>query len=432
MPISLVSGPPASGKTTHVIDALARVYASAPFAESVLLVPTQRHADQLRRLAAERTGAAFNLRATTIAAYASELLRDAGHAILPPDVAAALLDRVAAATISGDATYFAPIRHMRGLSRLLGPAITDLLAADIDPAAFTEAAHRSTLPRLAALAAIYARYRAELETGGWLHPAQAPARAATLTTLSSPAFAAADGFRTLRAGELAFLAAVTSRAAEAVVTAEETLLPLLQSAIPSATITILADRPPAPALAIGESPDRESEVRAVARLIKEKLTTDRSLRPSSIAITARQAAPRLRLVRQVFREFDLPLDSAAAEPLSHRPLGAWLRRLLTLESGGWRLRDILPVLRSGFVDTRRWQLTPGHLGFVAGRARRNRIWGGPDLAQRITTAVRQAEPVSPFGLEAAAAFEAALAELHDILAPRILTPGQHAARLSEA
>ncbi|MGK2965460.1 MAG: hypothetical protein ACSLFM_07625 [Tepidiformaceae bacterium] len=361
MPISLVSGPPASGKTTHLIDALARVYAAAPFAESVLLVPTQRHADQLRRLAAERTGAAFNLRAATIASYASELLRDAGHAILPPDVAAALLDRVSAAAIPEDATYFAPIRHMRGLSRLLGPAINDLLAADIQPAAFTEAARRSRIPRLTALAAIYMRYRAALEFGGWLHPAQAPARAARLPALPSPAFAAADGFRTLRAGELAFIAAVTARTSESVVTAEESLLPLIESAIPAATVIVLGERSPSPALAIGESPDRESEVRAVARIIKEKLTTDRSLRPSSIAVTSRQAAPRLRLVRQVFREFDLPLDSAAAEPLSHRPLGAWLRRLLTLESGGWRLRDILPVLRSGFVDTRRWQLTPAHL-----------------------------------------------------------------------
>ena len=75
----------------------------------------------------------------------------------------------------------------------------------------------------------------------------------------------------------------------------------------------------------GDAPDREGQLRAIARQIKQRLTDEPSLRPSDFAVAFRQATPHLGLARQVFSEYDLPLDPAAGEPLSARPLGAWLR-----------------------------------------------------------------------------------------------------------
>ena len=54
--------------------------------------------------------------------------------------------------------------------------------------------------------------------------------------------------------------------------------------------------------------DREGELRAIARQIKQHLTNNPSLRPSDCAITLRQVSPYLGIARQVFQEYDLPFD----------------------------------------------------------------------------------------------------------------------------
>ena len=112
----------------------------------------------------------------------------------------------------------------------------------------------------------------------------------------------------------------------------------------------------------GDAADREGQLRAIARQIKQRLTDEPSLRPSDFAVAFRQVSPHLGLARQVFSEYDLPLDPAAGERLSARPLGAWLRRLMHLARDGWHLRDVVAVLSSGFVDLRRWGLYRGDVG----------------------------------------------------------------------
>ena len=99
-----------------------------------------------------------------------------------------------------------------------------------------------------------------------------------------------------------------------------------------------------PTVIAGEAADREGQLRAMARQIKQRLTEQPTLRPSDCAVSFRQASPYLGLARQIFAEYNLPLDPAAGERLNSRPLGVWLRRLLHLREDGWRVREVAAVL----------------------------------------------------------------------------------------
>ena len=136
---------------------------------------------------------------------------------------------------------------------------------------------------------------------------------------------------------------------------------------PTATVQELQDRTQAHPLTetAGAAPDREGQLRAIARQIKQRLTDNPALRPSDCAVAFRQALPYLSLARQVFADYDLPFDPAAGERLSSRPLGVWLRRLLRLAQDGWRLRDLAAVLSSGFIDLQRWNLSPNDVARFA-------------------------------------------------------------------
>ena len=74
--------------------------------------------------------------------------------------------------------------------------------------------------------------------------------------------------------------------------------------------------------------------------------------------------------------------------MSARPLGAWLRRLMHLARDDWRLRDVVAVLSSGFVDRRRWGLSRGDLAAFARRARGNNLWAGLDALGRAVDGLR--------------------------------------------
>ena len=138
----------------------------------------------------------------------------------------------------------------------------------------------------------------------------------------------------------------------------------------------------------GDAADREAQLRAIARQIKQRLTDEPSLRPSDFAVAFRQVTPHLGMARQVFSEYDLPLDPAAGDPLSARPLGAWLRRLMHLARDGWHLRDLVAVLSSGFVALRRWGLSRGDVAAFARRARGNNLWAGLHALGRVLDGLR--------------------------------------------
>ena len=261
--------------------------------------------------------------------------------------------------------YFAPIVGTWGFSALLGTAVDDLLAEAVDPRALSEAADRSRSPSLRALSAIFAVYVSELERREWLHPAQIALTAAdAVKGRGAPApVVMLDGFQLFRGGELALLEALAGRS-EVVVTLDPGAgararhdYQRLLGRFPDARVVELGSESAVRQVTVtaGDAPDREGQMRAIARQIKQRLTDQPLLRPSDFAVAFRQVSPHLGMARQVFQEYDLPLDPAAGQRLSARPLGVWLRRVLSLARDGWRLRDFVAVLSSGFVDLERWR-----------------------------------------------------------------------------
>ncbi len=126
----------------------------------------------------------------------------------------------------------------------------------------------------------------------------------------------------------------------------------------------------------GESADHEAQLRDIARFIKRKLVEDEELRPSDFAVAFRQIAPHLSLARQIFAEYQLPLDPATGDALRGQPLGAWLRRLLHLGLDGWRLADLTAVLDGGFMDLGRWNLAREDVRVFSRQARKDKLWRG--------------------------------------------------------
>ena len=127
----------------------------------------------------------------------------------------------------------------------------------------------------------------------------------------------------------------------------------------------------------------------MARAIRRRLTDDHGLRPSDCGVAFRRTAPVLGLARQVFAEYDLPLDPVAGEPLANRPLGVWVRRLLRLPAEGWRRRDLITVLRSGFIDRRRWGLDPPEVAHIARLGRAHHLWAGREATDAAYEALPQ-------------------------------------------
>ncbi len=382
--LRVITGPNGSGKTERLLDRTVEQYQAHPLGPVLVLVPTIRHGDQFRRRLVARTGAAFGLEVATIAQWSRAHIQ----ATVPPrGVLAALLERATDEVLGTPAgAAFAPLAGTPGLRSLVGSAVQDLLADGVTPDAFATAAPS---PRLAALAAILLGYVDELTARGWVHPAALPATAAAeVLPETIPTLVLVDGFRVLRRGELALLASL-ARHAEVVLAfdpAGERATADLDALRALSDVTVEALDTPRTAIEryAASAPDREAMLRGVAREVKQLLIDHPELRPSDCAIAVRQVAPYLGLARDVFEEYDLPLDPAAGVRLAERPLGVWLRRLLHLadpasnepDDDGWRLRDLVAVLSSAFIDRTQWALGRPHVATLARTGRTRHLWSG--------------------------------------------------------
>ena len=445
-PVIIVGGP-GSGKTEEVVARVAARYESSPFYDAIALVPTSRHGDQLRRRLVSRCGIALRLRVETMPQFSQRLASGAGemsHALVED-----LLARTARREIDGGpASYFKPIAYTVGFVRLLNDAVRDLLAEAVDPEAIREAAVRSGYPALMGLSSIFAAYCSELNRRGWLHPSQTALAAADAVKAGTglPFLVILDGFHVIRGVELSLLEAVSKRA-EVVVTIDSESgarsgydYRRLLDRLPNANVIHLNGRSADRAVTVtaGTASDGEDQLRAMARQIKQHLTDDPSLRPSDCAIAFRQVSPYLGLARQVFAEYDLPLDPAAGERLSSRPLGVWLRRLLHLARDGWSLRDLAAALSSGFINLARWQLNPNDVTRFTRQGRRNHLWAGQEALGRIAESMRvdadksSNVPVREMGLRIADGMTSALQDLRTLLEQPPSVSGEHARRLNHA
>ena len=445
--LTLVLGPAASGKTATLLDQAAARYESDPFSATLVLVPTVRHGDQIRRRLVERVGVAFGLDVSTIGVFAQRHVDRASLATR--EVADELLARTARAQVAeGAAHYFAPIVDTPGFLTLIGAAVADLEQEQVDPGAFAVAAAATGDPRLSALAAIHVAYHAALQERGWRDPRTAIAEAARQIRDESdaPAPVLVDGFQFFRRGELELLEALAARTDVVVALAtdagERARLSAdeLAARAPGAVRVELDTRDAAASHSVGSVSTSEVELREIVREIKQRLTDEPALRPSDFAVTYRQIAPHLALARQIFAEYDVPFDPAAGDRLRDRPFGSWLIRLLRLGTHGWRVGDLVEVLASGYMNLRRWDLRPSDLDLITRHARDRRLWSSLPSLQRIATTLqgdadggeRPPDLTERLG-RAGRGLAVALDELGELLAgEESATPGAFANRLDVA
>lgn len=442
--LTLVTGGAGSGKTARLVEVAAERYEADRFAPVLVLVPTARHADQFRRRLVERSRAVFGLDVVTINQYARRLTPGQ---MLPSDVAAELLERVTIECAEGDgpASRLRPILHTSGLHSLVRKSVGDLVADDVDPAAFEAATRATTNLDLRALGEVYRAYRAAL-TGRQQHD---PGEAAALASaqfgagVNVPALVLVDGVQFLRRGEVSLIAslaatsevwlALDSGAGERA----EWTASALEGRVPDLHRVVVDSPSSPPTVEAATAADGEAQLREIARSIKARLDADRTLRPSDFAVVFRQASPHLALARRVFAEYRLPLDPAAGERLAERPLGTWLMRLLRLAEHEWRLLDILDVMSAGFFDRARYETSRNALAGLRRAGRSHSLWGGIETLRRLPDAIErdieQQRGGDPERQRAAVtAFLTALGDLVALLDETPRRPAEHAARLDEA
>ncbi len=432
--LTLILGPPGSGKTELALTRVAEAYAADSLTSALVLVPTVRHGDQFRRRLVARCGVALGLRVETIAQFSHSLT---GGPVVEHALAAELLRRTTLEAIDvGPAAYFEPLRDSTGLHELIAGDVAELLAEAVAAPSLSRAATATRRQALVALAAIHEAYTAALTTKRWTHPAQLPLVAARAIEAGEvvPPLVLLDGFQVLRGAEIDLVAALVRRT-EVILALDPTsgarslhTLEAVRRRVPGAReVTLASPSTNSRAVTRHSSADRESQLRAMAREIKQRLADDPALRPSDCAIAFRQVTPYLGLARQVFAEYDLPLDPAAGEPLASHPLGAWLRRLLHLASAGWRLRDLVAVLTSGFTNRAPWGLRTADIARVARHGRERRLWGGRDALRVLADGMRAdadsagSEDARDALRRTAAGLDVALDALASVLEPPDLT-----------
>ena len=327
----------------------------------------------------------MNLRVETLTMLGRRLTE--GSLTLSASRATDELARVARRTVGrgGDADYFDPIAGMPGFVPMIGSAIGSLLEEDIDPRSLQAAAAQTGSEPARALADIYTAYVQELEQQRLIHPVQVNSVAANAIRAWAgvPDVVMVDGFQRFTAGEIQLLSALSERA-DMTITFDPKAsgrskddLERLQEQWPDTHPTQLT--PPqsnAAEMTKGEAANPEQHAREIARQIKRKLADDPTLRPSDCAVTFRQVTPYLAMMRRIFAEYDIPLDPAAGARLRDTPLGSWLNRLLGVKDNGWRIKDIIAILRSGVVNLQRWSLTDNDLDHIAQTSRENNFWSG--------------------------------------------------------
>lgn len=412
--VEIITGGAGSGKTREIVARLADHYRSNPFTEALVLVPTIRHADQFRRRLVQECGVAMKLRVETFAMLARSLTE--GLPILSASRAADELARVArrTAALGGDADYFRPIAGMAGFVPMIEAAVGSLLEEHIDPGDLRAAASRIDSVPAHALADIYAAYFYELEKLNLVHPVQRNQRAAKSVRNGAdvPGIVMVDGFQRFTEEELTLLTALSERANMTISFDPKATdrskfdFERLQERWPAASrVELVPWRDGTADMTKGEAANPERHAREIARQIKQKLADDPTLRPSDCAVTFRQASPYLAMMRRIFAEYDIPLDPAAGARLRDTPLGSWLNRLLGIQEDGWRVKDIIAILRSGVVNLGRWGLTDNSLDHIAQTARENKFWSGKEALEALAD-------------ETATGFASALndiRQLHDVL-----------------
>jgi len=108
----------------------------------------------------------------------------------------------------------------------------------------------------------------------------------------------------------------------------------------------IAERSPVPSRLI-QGPGELGEARLIVRHIRTLLAT--GTRPERVLVVARHFTPgMIDLYREVFDEYGIPHDAEGADPLGHAPAVAFLLRAWGVADEGWEFAAVAAVLRSTY------------------------------------------------------------------------------------
>jgi superfamily I DNA/RNA helicase/RecB family exonuclease len=160
-----------------------------------------------------------------------------------------------------------------------------------------------------------------------------------------------------------------------------------------------------------EAPGIVGETRMVAREIKTLLLAE--VRPDDILVTVRDSLPYADLVREVFAEYDIPIDVEGAEPLMRQPAVATLLRALRLPEEDWPFGPLTALLRSTYFRPI-WSEGDGDPDIAQHAEALLRLLGEPrGRAAYLRAVERWAERVQP-GLEDEDAEESRRRKTHEL------------------
>lgn len=393
MPTRLFTAPAASGKTAHCV-ALAREAAAGLRAEVRICVPTTLQAMAWRnRLAAE--GGALGVHVLPYDRLVAACLNAARETYteINPQVQFHLLRRI---INRQPLVHYAPLRDKPGFVQVTQQLIEELKSARIDPPTFAAAVRQIDAgPRLLELAAIYDAYQTRLREQAWADRVGLSWLAVEALTERAPAacrdwpLLIIDGFDDFTPIQLDLFAALAGRVHDFILTlpqatqldfprhartrtAVEAALGVAAQPLPPHATTAchpalahLGSRifgrtageplqPVSGAVARQELPDAAAEVRAALRWLKGQMVAH-GLRPSDVALMARDLTPYQRFIEPIAAEFGLPVRLEGGLPLLQSPVVAALFDLMRAHLpvngvAGLPRREVVALWRSPYFD----------------------------------------------------------------------------------
>ncbi|MFQ6098319.1 MAG: PD-(D/E)XK nuclease family protein, partial [Armatimonadota bacterium] len=397
--VTILIGPPGSGKTRDILRRFVKCATHHGHDSVLLLLPTAlvvaRTRDALMRQ--RRLPGLFDPRILTFPALAQAIL-DAGHQPIAPvsDVQRRLLVADVVRSLCEDHQLDAleAASDLPGFPDALCDVFDELKRAAVKPERL-RAAVDALFPddeHARALSVVYAAYQERLaklnlfDEPGRFWWARDLLRDGKSDFLSGLRLVLVDGFSDFTTTQMQVLALVSGLADETVITlpmekdqaraelfdAPRATLQSLKQHMPdlqecylsasepsgvisAVTRAVFATQPRDDlsnddcAVRIIAAPGTRAEVEDVAREVK-RLLLDGHAQPEDVAIVARRLDDYAQPLRDVFRDFGIPLHLSRPEPASRRPSVQVVLHLLATIAYDYRRSDVADFVRSNFVS----------------------------------------------------------------------------------
>ncbi|MBI3837644.1 MAG: exodeoxyribonuclease V subunit gamma [Planctomycetia bacterium] len=406
---TVLAGPARCGKTQCLLDSYRQVLADEPFGAALWLGPTHRAVAVVRdQLLAGSFSGCFNPNCLTFDHFASRVLEASP---LKSRSIGALIERQILRRLIGLALderkldYFAPIARTPGFLDLLERFVQEMKRLEIWPAELAASCGRAEKDR--ELCSLYENYQRILtehdlyDAQGRFWSARALLRDGQQKPFERLQHVVVDGFTDFTRTEHEILEILAARVTSLTISLPLEVNSPRQDLFAKAAKTLAEFEGRHPQLVVREMPSRPlacaaighverllfsnpreavpasdaagieivtaaglvNEIELLARRIKQLLTRgdsdcpDARVRPGDILVVFRSLGETAEVVREVFREFGIPVAVGTGLSLERAPILAALSAWLRLDLEDWPFRQVLGLLVHNFFrpDWPEWQ-----------------------------------------------------------------------------